>query len=168
MDRYVLCVDKSLLYFENVRYGGFGLGYKRGVAVLQQGQWEERGQLGFSRLLFLTMRTFIVVFQGLRTEHCHSKRPLGCLLECVSRESLKLGFSKLILYHTSVSLIKWLKHSKKTKIEKKIMKIDFANFVFELHRLVTSIAGKSGLSVEVSRGESEPVSDQPRQHEQPA
>ena len=91
MDRYVLCVDKSLLYFENVRYGGFGLGYKRGVAVLQQGQWEERGQLGFSRLLFLKMRTFIFAFQGLGTEHCHSKRPLGCLLECVSREKLKIG-----------------------------------------------------------------------------
>ena len=48
------------------------------------------------------------------------------------------------------------------------MIIDMANFVFELHGLVTSIAGKSGLSAEVSREESERVSDQPRQHEQPA
>ena len=39
----------------------------------------------------LTMRTFIFVFQGLRSEHCNSKRPLGCLLECVSREKLKIG-----------------------------------------------------------------------------
>ena len=91
MDCYVLCVDKKFSYFENVRFGGFGLGYRRGVAVLQQGQWEERGQLDFSRLLFLTMRTFFIVFQGLGTEHCHSKRPLGCLLECVSREKLKIG-----------------------------------------------------------------------------
>ena len=90
MERYALFVTKSLLYFENVRFGGFGLGYRRGVAVLQQGQWEERGQLDFSRLLFLTMRTFIIVFQGLRAQHCHSKRPLGCLLECVSREKLKI------------------------------------------------------------------------------
>ena len=123
---------------------------------------------GLLQVAFLTMRTFIIVFQGFRTEHWNSKRSLGCLLECVSSESLKLGFSKLILYHTSVSLIKWLKHSKENQNSKKIMKIDFANFVFELHRLVTSIAGKSGLSAEVSREESEPVSDQPRQHDQPA
>merc|ERR1712107_390295 len=27
-------------------------------------------------------------------EHCHSKRPLGCLLECVSCELLKIGIFK--------------------------------------------------------------------------
>ena len=51
----------------------------------------------------LKMITFIFVFQGLRTKHCHSKRPLGCLLECVSREKLKIVFfPKLIVYHTYI------------------------------------------------------------------
>ena len=36
-----------------IRYGGFGLGYRRGVAVLEQGgEWVEKGKLGHSRFSF--------------------------------------------------------------------------------------------------------------------
>jgi len=39
----------------SILYGGFGLGYRRGVAVLQQGHWEELGQLDFSRVSGLSI-----------------------------------------------------------------------------------------------------------------
>ena len=70
------------------RYGGFGLGYRRGVAVLEQGGWVEQGKLGHSRLksfLNQSPRTFtlvcIFIFQGVRTEHSNTKGPLGSLLD---------------------------------------------------------------------------------------
>ena len=40
-----------LIYKRLIRYGGFGLGYRRGVAVFEQGRWIEQGKLGYSRLI---------------------------------------------------------------------------------------------------------------------
>ena len=43
-------IENSKPHNITIRYGGFGLGYRRGVAVLEQGGWVEQGKLGHSRL----------------------------------------------------------------------------------------------------------------------